>query len=109
MAKRCVPPIGDWSTYAAGTGCPDGAHGYSAHPSVGNYKINPRCPSSVGRRQQSGYRLIFENVRGRSKHGGLNQDIGVFRRASSAAVAANKHCLLVESGLAGASRRRRRR
>lgn len=118
MAKaRCVPGIAKWSVYAGGTSCPMGAHGYGYYgAAVGNYAVEPNCPQGRLR----GYTARFENVMGRAKRSGLHQWLhadgspgyvrgGTFRSPAAAAAAADKHCRLVEGGLAGAKRRRSRR
>jgi len=108
--KRCLPSLATWSAFGPGTSCPDYVrgrriNGFSYHGSPnGNYIIEPSCPTGRLR----GYRARFENVKGRSKHLGLHHEIGRFRSAAAAAKAANQHCELVDQGLAGSRRRRRR-
>lgn len=121
--KRCLPSLAKWSTFGPGTACPDYVrgrriNGFSYHGSkFGNYAVEPSCPT--GRVQ--GYYARFENVKGTAKLPGLHQMIGpdgqpgyagarrsvLFRSAAQAATAANKHCTLVDQGLAGVRRRRR--
>ena len=109
MAKKCLPSLATWSTFGPGTSCPDYVrgrriNGFGYYGSAnGNYAIEPSCP----RGRVAGYTARFENVKGRSKFLGLHQNIGKFRSARAAAAAANKHCELVDQGLAGARKRRR--
>ncbi len=120
--KRCLPSLATWSTFGPGTSCPDYVrgrriNGFSYHGSPnGNYAVEPWCPHG----RVAGYTARFENVKSRSKYGGLHQGIDrdgtptssfgqKFRSAAAAATGANKHCELVNQGLAGARRKRRRR
>lgn len=121
--KRCLPSITTWSAFGPGTSCPDYVrgrriNGFSYHGSSnGNYAVEPSCPHG----RVKGYVARFENVKGRSKFSGLHQIINhdgmpgsygtlsrLFRSAAAAGAAANKHCELINQGLAGARRRRKR-
>ena|SRR3990167_1565121 len=117
-AKRCIPGLAKWDTYGGGTSCPDRVRNYGYHKGEkGNYAIDALCP----RGRLTGYRARFENVKGLAKRSGLHQMLSsdgwpdsdfsttTFRSPAQAANAANKHCLLMNQGLAGARRRRRRR
>ena len=114
MAKRCLPGIAKWDMYAGGTFCPSDVHNYGITAPKGNYKVS--CTTWPNGRMH-GYIARFENVEGLAKHGGLHQQLGpngnpdygqIFRSPARAAAAANKHCELMNQGLAGSRRRRRR-
>lgn len=116
MAKRCLPGITKWDMYAGGTFCPDRVHNYGITAPKGNYKVS--CTTNSRGRMQ-GYQTTFENVKGLAKTSGLHSWLdaeGVprgmpnhyFRSPAAAAAAANKHCELMNQGLAGSRRRRRR-
>jgi len=115
MAKRCLPGVTKWDMYGPGTSCSDRVHNYGYTGAKGNYAID--CSSYPNGRHR-GYRARFENVKGLAKRSGLHQglhkdgstsDFGeLFRSPTAAAAAANKHCELMNQGLAGAHKRRRR-
>lgn len=113
--KRCLPGVTKWDLYGGGTFCEARVHNYGITTSKGNYAID--CTSWPNGRHR-GYLARFENVKGLAKHTGLHQglrkdgstsDFGDrFHSPAAAAAAANKHCELMNQGLAGSRKRKKR-
>ena len=69
-----------WSVHAGGTFAAEGKYGYTAHPIIGSYHIDPVSYESG---KHKGYHLRFTNDKG-VLLGGLWQDLGMFRSPNEA-------------------------
>jgi hypothetical protein len=90
-AKRAVPGISKWDTFAGGTSAAPGKYSYSISVPEGKYYISP---FTRGGGRHAGYYLKFAtngNGRPRGAHSGLWHELGIQRSPANAANAAAKH------------------
>ena len=79
-----------WSTYAGGTGAPEGKHGYTWYPEMGEYHIDV-VTTPTGR--FVGYRVMYANTKGAISGGLWHWPLyqAAFRTVHAAKAAAIRH------------------
>jgi hypothetical protein len=90
--KTTIPPLAQWHMFAGGSSAKEGKHGYVFYAPQDEYHIAP-ISSRQNVNRHLGYSLKYAATGGapRGGHSGLWHDLGMFRSAASAAVAARAH------------------